>query len=919
MVLDDQLAAIEETDTFRHGDNLRQKPELLNMLKKHKFKANSIQNLSLQELIVTVSSKKFRQNFFTLLDFFVVYTALYLTPISVMIQQQYDGHSFLTISLVLCDARFFYHCCKKLMTQTFKTNLELTMLLLSFPTVFAWPLYSIYASQSSPNYWMWLSFTRMMKLMVLNARYNELSTLMEQASVTFNDMLSRITKTILFFFLYANLLACFWFYISCRDRRVCRSPLQIQTYQGLHNDIHDTWVLEDAHIDTSSVASCYFRSLHFIMVSLLTVGYGDIYPVNTYEICFALYLMTNGVIFYGFLISSITSILASKDYTTKSFRNMIGGLKEYFNLRSAGKSGASAIDKLRDYFVNYYEHLYTKQYGMTEADIFRDLPVSLAREMKMTHFASLKRVGFFHVQNDLFVEMCLDKMTYVTFGPDSLIEHNSDELKLVVMGKVNLMTKNGAHNVYTYFSGDCIGEFNFIFHDRTGAALGGHTPKNKRPGVDMGKSLEDKYDAISCGFTTLLVLDYSSLCEVVHEFSLLSLEHATSDASILSTDVMAEFTEKAAMYIQRLIEEQSENMQEEEESYKSKPNSATSASGGASKAKLPVSNGTKPQLTKGGPGVSPSNEDGAKSPSVGADRKKPAKNDPAPFQGMLVKRGSVSNFHRSLLHTVLTTGTPKVAQHHDFATDYEDPYVLKLTEGFAKTNRNYRSFAEKVSKVQNAVVQKARRRGLTAFMSISTASISTNNTIAPNSIKVLIWNLILFTAIMYYSVAIPLRIMLTVDCGIGAGAKVCLSRWYHSLVIDYICDALFIADFVLRARFFAFRKFTGDVETVVTEPAAIFQKFRESLQYYMDISVAIPIDLIAIGTGYLLCWRLTKLSTLILLPRILTNIQSFLDRELSFNINAEAITVINLVIATILLAIWIGVGYALIRYNGKLS
>ena len=220
--------------------------------------------------------------------FCVVYAACIFTPISIMIEQSFYGDSFLSVSLLLCDATFILKFCQNLRKTQSVSRAELITSLLCFPSLLVLPL--SYGFPSSSRFIVWLSVTRMLKLFQLNTKFVNMKNVFESSGVTLNETLTKAIQVILYTFLYASILACVWFYNSCSNREVCDNFTSLQ----LEDPFQATWILEDEVISVQSVTSCYFRSLHFVCQTLLTVGYGDIHPINNSEIFLTLYFLVNG-------------------------------------------------------------------------------------------------------------------------------------------------------------------------------------------------------------------------------------------------------------------------------------------------------------------------------------------------------------------------------------------------------------------------------------------------------------------------------------------------------------------------------------------------------------------------------------------------------------------------------------------------
>ena len=141
----------------------------------------------------------------------------------------------------------------------------------------------------------------------------ELKSNMEKEGHNVNQAAYRIVRLLVFAGLYASFMACMWFLLACD-----KSAALIE--EGAYSDhgavcsasVWDSWISNDAIIMPQQTSSAYFRSLHFIMQTLFTIGFGDIWPVSSKEFAFALVMIVVASLFYAVLISSITSLLANR-------------------------------------------------------------------------------------------------------------------------------------------------------------------------------------------------------------------------------------------------------------------------------------------------------------------------------------------------------------------------------------------------------------------------------------------------------------------------------------------------------------------------------------------------------------------------------------------------------------------------------
>jgi hypothetical protein len=219
--------------------------------------------------------------------------------------------------------------------------------------------------------------------------------------------------------------------------------------------------------------------------------------------------------------------------------------------------------------------------------------------------------------------------------------------------------------------------------------------------------------------------------------------------------------------------------------------------------------------------------------------------------------------------------------------------------------------------------------------------------IYPQSTFVFVWEVLIMVGILYYNLAIPFRIIAQFHCGHedipaylpGEGnsatddpystdtlydlqkidAGTCLSQWHYSLIFDYLFDLVFLVDTVLRSRYLAFRRFEGEREILETDYGKIWEQYRFSLRFIVDIICFFPTDIAAIWCGYILLFRLSKTVSVLLLSSTGKSALAWLDKERNVTVSNDFLADAQLAAMTVLVAIWTSVGWCILDYSGDAS
>ena len=133
-----------------------------------------------------------------------------------------------------------------------------------------------------------------------------------------------IATLLLQIFVIAHIICCFWFFISTPD------------VTGFNNDdagmVLNTWV-KSFGFQESDIKTQYIASLYWAFATMLTVGYGDIYPTNSGERLYALCTMLLGSVVFGAIISKVRVLVESRNLQLKELKVDVAEFKAYLEER----------------------------------------------------------------------------------------------------------------------------------------------------------------------------------------------------------------------------------------------------------------------------------------------------------------------------------------------------------------------------------------------------------------------------------------------------------------------------------------------------------------------------------------------------------------------------------------------------------
>ncbi|XP_065850069.1 potassium channel SKOR-like [Euphorbia lathyris] len=183
-----------------------------------------------------------------------------------------------------------------------------------------------------------------------------------------------------------------------------------------------------SHFREIDIWKRYVTSLYFAVVTMATVGYGDIHAVNLREMIFVMIYVSFDMVLGAYLIGNMTALIV-KGSKTEKFRDKMTDLIKYMNRNRLGRN-------LRNQIKGHVRLQYESSY--TEAAVLQDIPVSIRAKISQTlYMPYLEKVPLFKGCSTEFIAQIVSKLHEEFFLPGEVIlEQGSvvDQLYFVCHG-----------------------------------------------------------------------------------------------------------------------------------------------------------------------------------------------------------------------------------------------------------------------------------------------------------------------------------------------------------------------------------------------------------------------------------------------------------------------------------------------------
>ncbi|CAK88798.1 unnamed protein product (macronuclear) [Paramecium tetraurelia] len=204
----------------------------------------------------------------------------------------------------------------------------------------------------------------------------------------------------------AHFSACIWFLV------------------GSTGNPNDTSWIKAQNIENEQWFNQYLHSLYWSIITMTTIGYGDITPQNLRERVFAVGMALSAVGVFGYSIGNINSIYAEWSRQSFQIRTDMNNLKKFIRIKGINKHLAEKIRK-------YFEYVWSDQMEDNDREVYKFsemIPKQLAEEMKIDTNMKLIQKNSFLVNN--FSEQFLISLSKVLieekYVPESTIYLQND-------------------------------------------------------------------------------------------------------------------------------------------------------------------------------------------------------------------------------------------------------------------------------------------------------------------------------------------------------------------------------------------------------------------------------------------------------------------------------------------------------------
>ncbi|XP_037085636.1 uncharacterized protein LOC119106144 [Pollicipes pollicipes] len=245
-----------------------------------------------------------------------------------------------------------------------------------------------------------------------------------EQGVLFRAELFKVIKHLWFLGMYVHILACFWAYLACPTSApyAITSPapagralnIQVRNHSQFlkahHNCRAISWYTMSNFTQSDNAQDLYILSVLFTLEMLAAVGSGDLTPQTRSEYILSIVLMIHGVVFFGYIIASMTASLVNADTTRARFNERMRTLCQRMKYEDVPMAVQQKV-------LRHIEYKFSRSTRMHAHIHFTNLPPSIRGDVAFVLFADLiSSVPIFKTIDRSFhrmLAMCLKEVFFL--------------------------------------------------------------------------------------------------------------------------------------------------------------------------------------------------------------------------------------------------------------------------------------------------------------------------------------------------------------------------------------------------------------------------------------------------------------------------------------------------------------------------
>eukprot|EP00924_Labyrinthula_sp_SR-Ha-C_P006020 snap_masked-scaffold_14-processed-gene-11.42-mRNA-1 protein AED:1.00 eAED:1.00 QI:0/0/0/0/1/1/3/0/1867 len=561
---------------------------------------------------------------------------------------------------------------------------------------------------------------------------------------------------------------------------------------------NNTWIgvqLESGllPVDSGTDFERYFRALNWAIPTLVVVVIGDVTPVTIQGTFYVLIGILFGVLVNANIIGNIANLVANLEGSAAVFSEKIERIDEFINSNDISTN-------LQLKLHTYFEFVYYSKKGFVEKELFCDMPLTLRNEAAIfLRLHAVKLSSCFNSCDQAFQKAVACALSTCIFSPGDVLCSEGDmahEIFFLIVGQLKVLKvlrqeENGSPTQPRQLVKDRLRR---LSSTNLGSLLA--SSESMRQGVRIGE-IRVILPGECIGYNAYFAGERSDFTVIASEFSEIFILSKTNMNMILDRfpsqiDLLADVVVKDLSHSRKRLASISMNLLQHANEgtplhrfvRNSVLQTSTEAAGIVAKEDEEINRARRKTLVRR-----------RKSSSLGI---------PTPVPDTSAKRNKDSLTISEKFQLFTGKPTNRIVPSNTLSSltkEATNPSCFTKKESRDTSSCMY-SLRRKLHDLHIDQQEKLKKRKAAGWFSLLRA------VILPTSRFKVWWEVLMFFLILYTAITVSIRITFFVPQRPplinDKGEYTVPNTIYLWIAVDYVCDALFLVDIVLRARIFSF-------------------------------------------------------------------------------------------------------------------